>query len=360
MELPELPNAVDGQVITRFPPEASGFLHLGHIKALMLNHSYARKYHGKIILRFDDTNPDKENKVYEEAIEADIETLHLTCDQITFTSDYFDQMLSYAQQLIVNGLAYVDDTTANEMQQLRSGFKPSVYQDTTPEENQIKFEKMIDGTDTTSCLRAKIDFASKNGCLRDPVIYRSKAQPHPRTGTTYKIYPTYDFACPIVDSIEKITHTMRSVEYKDRDAQYNWFLTRLYLQHGDSNQYPIIKEYGKMSFKFTVLSKRKLAKLVDAKLVDGWDDPRMPTVRGIIKRGMHVEPLKNYIQMQGFSVNPVNLSSDKMWSMNSDVLSEKAVRLYGLDSPKLILAELTGDIPTEVILQNHPKIPERG
>jgi glutamyl/glutaminyl-tRNA synthetase len=360
MDLPDLTHAIPGKVITRFPPEASGYLHLGHVKALMLNHLYAKKYNGKIILRFDDTNPDKENKLYEQTIEEDIHTLGLDCDLITYTSDYFDQMIRFAIKLISSGLAYVDSTDPDTIQALRGVFQPSLCRDTDPETNLNLFQQMIDGTITDSCVRAKIDFASKNGCMRDPVIYRSKNTVHPRTGIKYKIYPTYDFACPIVDSIEGITHCMRSIEYKDRDAQYNWFLDAMDLRHGDSKQFPIIKEYGKMNFTHTVLSKRKLSKLVEAGLVESWADPRMPTVRGILRRGMQVEKLLQYIQLQGFSTNIVLLSWDKLWSMNSDTVSEKAHRLYGLVAKNVMTVQLNGLVPDHVDLPFHPKNPDMG
>lgn len=363
MELSDLPYAIDHRVVTRFPPEASGYLHLGHVKALMLNYLYAKKYHGKIILRFDDTNPDKENQLYEQAIECDIKTLDLDCDRVTYTSDYFDQLINYAKVLIAKDLAYIDEQSFETIQKERSEFKPSPYRENGEnhiETNLKKFDAMCNGLIKDCCLRAKISFDSKNGAMRDPVIYRYKDTDHPRTGSKYKLYPTYDFACPIVDSLEGVTHTMRSVEFRDRDVQYNWFLDNLDLKYGDLKQFPHIKEYGKLNFSHTVLSKRKLAKLVDNGLVSGWDDPRMPTVRGILRRGMQIDPLKNYIKLQGFSMNIVMLTWDKIWAMNSEILSDKAVRLFGLDRDALIKIQIDGPIPSEVVIQNHPKNPLMG
>jgi len=281
--LPRLINAVEDKVVTRFPPEASGYLHLGHIKALLLNYLYAKEYNGKIILRFDDTNPEKENQTFEQAILADIKTLNLECDTITYASDYFDQIIEFAHTLVTNNLAYVDFNSGEQISNDRSNFRASRYRDTNTEINRFNFCEMISGNLTNCCLRAKIDYKSKNGCMRDPVIFRQKNQSHPRHGSKYLVYPTYDFACPILDALQGITHAMRSVEYKDRDSQYNWFLDKLGLKNG---LYPIIMDYGKLIFSHTVLSKRKLAKLVEFGLVDGWNDPRMPTIRGILSSGI--------------------------------------------------------------------------
>ena len=357
--LPKLKNAILGQVITRFPPEASGYLHLGHVKALLLNYLYAKEYEGKIILRFDDTNPEKENAVYEQAILADIKTLNLDCDMVTYASDYFDQIIDYATTLINNNLAYVDFSSAEEINQQRDKFLPSQYRDTNVEINLEHFSVMRNGKNLNSCLRAKIDYASKNGCLRDPVIFRSKDMVHPRYDAKYFIYPTYDFACPILDAVQGVTHAMRSVEYKDRDSQYEWFLRALNLKNGS---YPIISDYGKLSFSHTVLSKRKLAKLVENGQVDGWSDPRMPTVRGVIRAGIQIEPLVEYIKTQMMSRAIVLLTWDKLYSFNTAYLEKNSNRLYGL-SDSTIKIILTGsqvnpareDLPKSVQLSNHPK-----
>ena len=349
--LPPLREAIEGKVVTRLPPEASGFLHLGHVKALLLNYMYARQYHGKVILRFDDTNPEKENIVYEEAIMADIKKLGLECDMHTYSSDYFDQVIDYGRNLINSGLAYIDFSSAKEINKCRIQFQPSKYRDTDIATNLLWFAQMLNGDTTECCLRAKIDYASKNGCLRDPVIFRCKNQYHPRHGTKYYVYPTYDFACPIIDAIEGVTHAMRSVEYKDRDSQYEWFLRSLGLKNGP---YPIIMDYSKLNFTHTVLSKRKLAKLVDAGLVDGWSDPRLPTVRGILRRGMQVESLLSYIKTQLTGRNIVLLGWEKIWSVNSVNLDKKSMRLYGF-GPDMRMITMTGDLPSYVELVNHPK-----
>ena len=351
MGLLPLKDALDGKVITRFPPEASGFLHLGHIKALLLNYCYAKQYNGKLILRFDDTNPDKENVVYEQAIMDDIQTLGLSYDIQTYASDYFDRIIELAIELIKKGLAYVDFSTQETIEQNRIQFIPSQYRDTNIDTNRKLFQQMLIGDNKNGCLRAKIDYTSKNGCMRDPVIMRPKNRSHPRQGTKYCIYPTYDFACPILDALEGVTHAMRSVEYKDRDAQYEWFLDRLGLKNG---LYPIILNYGKLSFTHTVLSKRKLAKLIDTNFVDGWSDPRLPTIRGILRNGMQVKPLLDYIQTQILSKNIVLLNWDKLWHTNAVYLDKSSLRLFGL-GPNMRKVILTGDFPTFVNLPDHPK-----
>lgn len=363
-QLPDLPNAIDGDFVTRFPPEASGYMHIGHVKALLLNYLYAKKYNGKCILRFDDTNPDKENVAYEEAIKEDIQTLGLVCDTTTYTSDYFNMIQNYGIILINKGLAYVDETNPETIKENRLKFIASESRNHSIEYNRNMFYQMINGDNESQnwCIRAKIDYKSKNGAMRDPVIFRSKNKQHPRTKDLYKIYPTYDFACPIVDSIERVTHTLRSVEYSDRDEQYNWFLDKLNLRHGPNNEYPIIKEYGKLNFSHTVMSKRKLSKLVDNKLVTGWDDGRMPTVRGIMRRGMQPKPLLDYIQSQGFSVNTVNLEQDKLWNLNSKYIAN-VPRVFGLKISNLIECTIipkSGILPKTIAVPINPKNPMDG
>ncbi|XWV26199.1 glutamate/proline- tRNA synthetase [Tupanvirus soda lake] len=350
--LPKLKNAEIGRVVTRFPPEASGYLHLGHVKALLLNYLYAKEYNGKIILRFDDTNPEKENSVYEKVILDDMKNIGLECDEITYTSDFFDQIIVFAYSLISKGLAYVDFSTAEEINEDRIKLRESKYRNTDTEINYDFFMRMQIGKIKNCCLRAKIDYASKNGCLRDPVIFRCKNQPHPRQGTTYMVYPTYDFACPIIDALQGVTHAMRSIEYKDRDSQYEWFLEKLCLKH---DGYPMILDYGKLNFTNTVLSKRKLKKLVDTGLVTGWDDPRMPTVRGILRKGIQIHPLLKYIKTQVASRNVVLLTWEKLWSFNSSYLDITTRRLYGLDKSKIKTVHLSGVVPYNVELANHPK-----
>jgi glutamyl-tRNA synthetase len=227
-----LKDAVKGGVVTRFPPEPSGYLHIGHAKAALLNDYFARQYEGKLIVRFDDTNPSKEKSEFEDSITQDLELLGIRGDVITHTSDYFDKLYEYALQMINEGKAYVDDTDQTTMRAQRMEGVASKCRDQSVEENLRRFDEMKRGTEfgLTCCLRAKMSVDAKNKALRDPVIYRCNLQPHHLTGDRWKIYPTYDFACPIVDSIEGVTHALRTNEYRDRNPQYEWFLKALNLR----------------------------------------------------------------------------------------------------------------------------------
>uniref|UniRef100_A0A8C5TS14 Bifunctional glutamate/proline--tRNA ligase n=1 Tax=Malurus cyaneus samueli TaxID=2593467 RepID=A0A8C5TS14_9PASS len=311
----ELPGAELGKVIVRFPPEASGYLHIGHAKAALLNQHYQVNFKGKLIMRFDDTNPEKEKEDFEKVILEDVAMLHIKPDQFTYTSDHFETIMKYAEKLIQEGKAYVDDTPAEQMKAEREQRVESKHRNNCVNKNLQMWEEMKKGTEygQTCCLRAKIDMSSNNGCMRDPTLYRCKNQPHPRTGSTYKVYPTYDFACPIVDSIEGVTHALRTTEYHDRDEQFYWIIEALGIRK------PYIWEYSRLNLNNTVLSKRKLTWFVNEGLVDGWDDPRFPTVRGVLRRGMTVEGLKQFIAAQGSSRSVVNMEWDKIWSFNKKV-----------------------------------------
>ncbi|XP_073194961.1 bifunctional glutamate/proline--tRNA ligase isoform X4 [Lepidochelys kempii] len=308
----ELPGAEMGKVIVRFPPEASGYLHIGHAKAALLNQHYQVNFKGKLIMRFDDTNPEKEKEDFEKVILDDVAMLHIKPDQFTYTSDHFETIMKYAEKLIQEGKAYVDDTAAEQMKMEREQRIESKHRNNSVEKNLQMWEEMKKGTECGQmcCLRAKIDMNSNNGCMRDPTLYRCKNQPHPRTASNYNVYPTYDFACPIVDSIEGVTHALRTTEYHDRDEQFYWIIEALGIRK------PYIWEYSRLNLNNTVLSKRKLTWFVNEGLVDGWDDPRFPTVRGVLRRGMTVEGLKQFIAAQGSSRSVVNMEWDKIWSFN--------------------------------------------
>ncbi|KAM6128341.1 LOW QUALITY PROTEIN: bifunctional glutamate/proline--tRNA ligase [Pterocles gutturalis] len=322
----ELPGAEMGKVIVRFPPEASGYLHIGHAKAALLNQHYQVNFKGKLIMRFDDTNPEKEKEDFEKVILEDVAMLHIKPDQFTYTSDHFETIMKYAEKLIQEGRAYVDDTPAEQMKAEREQRVESKHRNNCVNKNLQMWEEMKKGTEygQTCCLRAKIDMSSNNGCMRDPTLYRCKNQPHPRTGSTYKVYPTYDFACPIVDSIEGVTHALRTTEYHDRDEQFYWIIEALGIRK------PYIWEYSRLNLNNTVLSKRKLTWFVNEGLVDGWDDPRFPTVRGVLRRGMTVEGLKQFIAAQGSSRSVVNMEWDKIWSFNKKVIDPVAPRYTAL------------------------------
>ncbi|KFQ82772.1 Bifunctional glutamate/proline--tRNA ligase, partial [Phoenicopterus ruber ruber] len=322
----ELPGAEMGKVIVRFPPEASGYLHIGHAKAALLNQHYQVNFKGKLIMRFDDTNPEKEKEDFEKVILEDVAMLNIKPDQFTYTSDHFETIMKYAEKLIQEGKAYVDDTPAEQMKAEREQRMESKHRNNCVNKNLQMWEEMKKGTEygQTCCLRAKIDMSSNNGCMRDPTLYRCKNQPHPRTGSTYKVYPTYDFACPIVDSIEGVTHALRTTEYHDRDEQFYWIIEALGIRK------PYIWEYSRLNLNNTVLSKRKLTWFVNEGLVDGWDDPRFPTVRGVLRRGMTVEGLKQFIAAQGSSRSVVNMEWDKIWSFNKKVIDPVAPRYTAL------------------------------
>jgi glutamyl-tRNA synthetase len=323
-----LPNAVVGKVVTRFPPEPSGYLHIGHIKAACLNSYFARKYKGKLIVRFDDTNPSKEKVEFEESIVKDLATVGIKPDVITHTSDHFEKIYKFAIQLIKDGLAYCDNTPLEEMREKRTAGIASAKRETSVEENLKIFEnEMKNGTEIglTYCLRAKMSVDNVNKCLRDPVIYRCNLIPHHYTGKKYKMYPTYDFACPIVDSIEGVTHALRTNEYRDRNPQYQWFIEKLKIRQVH------IWDFSRLNFKYTLLSKRKLQNFVDTGVVESWSDPRFPTVQGILRRGLTVEALNRYILMQGPSIKANLLEWDKIWAVNKQIIDPVAPRYAAVD-----------------------------
>ncbi|CAH0728210.1 unnamed protein product, partial [Brenthis ino] len=347
----ELPHAEYGKVVVRFPPEASGYLHIGHAKAALLNQYYQLAFDGKLIMRFDDTNPAKENAEFEKVILEDVKMLEIKPDMFTHTSQYFDLMLQLCEKLIKEGKAFVDDTPAEQMKAEREQKEESKNRNNSVQKNLQLWEEMKKGSEIgiQNCVRAKIDMQSPNGCLRDPTIYRCMPEPHPRTFTAYKVYPTYDFACPIVDSIEGVTHVLRTMEYHDRDPQFYWFIDALGLRK------PYIWEYSRLSMTNTVLSKRKLTWFVDQGLVDGWDDPRMPTVRGVLRRGMTVEGLRQFIQAQGSSRSVVFMEWDKIWAINKKVIDPIAPRYTALESTPVPvnLKDIESDSTLKVAL--HPK-----
>lgn len=290
----DLPGAEMGKVCTRFPPEPSGYLHIGHAKAALLNQFFAQKYQGRLIVRFDDTNPAKEKDEFVDSILQDLETLGVKGDIVTYTSDYFPQLMEMCEKLIKEGKAYVDDTEREQMQMERKALIESRCRNTSVEENLKLWKEMIAGTDrgTQCCVRGKLDMSNPNASLRDPVYYRCNPTPHHRVGSKYKVYPTYDFACPFVDSIEGVTHALRSSEYHDRNDQYYRVLEDMQLRRVH------VWDFSRLNFVYTLLSKRKLQWFVDNGFVEGWHDPRFPTVQGIIRRGLTIEALKQFILSQ--------------------------------------------------------------
>uniref|UniRef100_A0AAQ5YBR8 Bifunctional glutamate/proline--tRNA ligase n=1 Tax=Amphiprion ocellaris TaxID=80972 RepID=A0AAQ5YBR8_AMPOC len=352
----DLPGAEMGKVVVRFPPEASGYLHIGHAKAALLNQHYQVTFKGKLIMRFDDTNPEKEKEDFEKVILEDVSMLQIHPDQFTYTSDHFPTIMRYAEQLLAEGKAYIDNTPPEQMKQEREQRTESKCRNNTVEQNMKMWSEMKAGTEQgqTCCMRAKIDMNSNNGCMRDPTLYRCKNTPHPRTGGTYKIYPTYDFACPIVDSLEGVTHALRTTEYHDRDEQFYWIIDALRLRK------PYIWEYARLNLNNTVLSKRKLTWFVDQGYVDGWDDPRFPTVRGVLRRGMTVEGLKQFIAAQGGSRSVVNMEWDKIWAFNKKVIDPVAPRYTALSNSYVVPVSVPEAAEEMKEVAKHPKNTEVG
>lgn len=335
----DLPNAKMGEVVTRFPPEPSGYLHIGHAKAAMLNQYFAKGYKGKLLIRFDDTNPANEKEEFEKTITEDLEMMEIVGDNLSHSSDYFDLLADYAVKIIKEGNAYADDTDGARMKQERMDGIPSKNRDKSPEESLAIFEEMRKGTEEGQrwCIRAKISVDDPNKAMRDPVIYRCNvANVHHRTGDKWKIYPTYDFCCPILDSIEGVTHALRANEYRDRNVQYAWFQTALGLRPCT------IWDFSRLNFNYTLLSKRKLKKFVEEGMVWGWDDPRFPTIRGLRRRGMTAEALRAFILGLGASQSILQLEWDALWATNKKVIDPVAPRYYAIEKQDSVKVTIRG------------------
>ena len=290
----------NGEIVTRFPPEPNGYLHIGHAKSICLNFGLAKKYKGKCNLRFDDTNPTKENLEYIESIIEDVKWLGFDYGKNPlYASDYFDMMYEYAIQLVKDGFAYVDDQNFDEIRlnrgTLQSPGRNSPFRHRSVEENLDLFTKMKKGlfNNGDKVLRAKIDMSSSNLNLRDPILYRILHEKHHRTGNKWCIYPMYDWAHGIEDSIEGITHSICTLEFEDHRPLYDWFLKKLKVYH------PKQIEFARLNLNYTIMSKRKLKELVDKKIVLGWDDPRMPTISGLKRRGYTPKSIKNFVASSG-------------------------------------------------------------
>ncbi|KZP21171.1 glutamate-tRNA ligase [Athelia psychrophila] len=353
-----LQNAEEGKVVTRFPPEPSGYLHIGHAKAALLNQYFARMYKGKLIIRFDDTNPSKEKSEFEETILEDLRLLGVHGDQVTHTSDYFEHLYNLAVQLVKAGKAYAEDTEQLQMREERMNGIASKHRDDSVEENLKRFDEMKAGTaeGLRWCIRAKMSVDNPNKAMRDPVIYRCNITPHHRTGDTWKVYPTYDFACPAVDSLEGVTHALRTNEYRDRNPQYQWMIEAMEIR-------PVnIWDFSRLNFIYTLLSKRKLHWFVDQKLVHGWDDPRFPTVRGIRRRGLSVEALTQFMLAQGPSQAVVSLEWDSIWTANKKVIDPIAPRFWAILKDKQVPVTIHGGPATPEVktLPKHKKNSEIG
>ena len=333
-------NRFQGRVVTRFPPEPNGNLHIGHTKAAFINFGIAEEYGGACHLRFDDTNPAKEEEEFVRAIQEDLRWLGFDWgDNLYFASDYFEQLYEFAIHLIKAGLAYVCDLSQDEIRQYRGTFTqpgvPSPYRDRSVEENLELFRRMRAGEfkDGTRVLRAKIDMASGNLNLRDPVLYRILHVPHQRTGDKWCIYPTYDFAHGQSDSIEGITHSLCSLEFEDHRPLYDWLIERLGIHH------PQQIEFARLNLTHTVMSKRKLRELVVGGYVSGWDDPRMPTLSAMRRRGYTPDALRAFNNLQGVAKRPNTVEIQMLEHCVREDLNRKARRVMGVLHPLRLVIE---------------------
>ncbi|KAL1909836.1 glutamate--tRNA ligase [Sporothrix stenoceras] len=335
IDLPDL----DGPITTRFPPEPSGYLHIGHAKAALLNDFFAHsRPGGKLICRFDDTNPSKESMEFQDSIVEDLAMIDIHADTTSYSSDYFQQMYDLAIQLIRDGKAFADDSELGKGDEERKNRLPSKRRNLGIEETLARFADMTTGSDEGRrwCIRARIACDSPNGTLRDPVIYRCNLTPHHRTGTDWKVYPTYNFCAPILDSLEGVTLALRTNEYRDRNVQYAWFQEALGLR-----RVPIY-DFSRMNFVRTVLSKRKLTQIVQDKKVWGWDDPRMPTVRGVLRRGVVVPALREFVLKQGPSRNVLNLEWGAFWALNKKHIDPVAPRHTAIVEKNVVRCTIQG------------------
>ena len=342
-----LKGAVEGTVVTRFPPEPSGYLHIGHVKAAMLNYHYAKIYKGRMLLRFDDTNPVKENQNFVDNIIDDLKRLEIFPDSISHTSDWFGKTAELMEEMIKRGKAYMDNTIQEEMQKQRFDGVESTCRGQTVEQNLEIWNEFLKGNKPEYCARGKINMVDKNKCMRDPVFYRHCDVPHHRTGESFKVYPTYDFACPIVDSLEGVTHCLRTSEYNDRNHMYHWVMNALDLRKVE------IRDFSRLNFVHTLLSKRSLQKLVDTGVVEGWFDPRFPTVQGILRRGLLVQTLKEFMLDQGPTKNTVMMDWTVLWANNKKILDPIAPRYTAISSESICILELTNG-PSEPRVESHP------
>lgn len=350
-------------VHTRFPPEPNGYLHIGHAKSICLNFGIAQDYQGQCNLRFDDTNPEKEDIEYVESIKKDVNWLGFEWDgEVCYSSNYFDKLYEYAIELINKGLAYVDELSPEQIREYRGTLtapgKPSPYRDRPVEENLALFEKMRAGEfeEGKACLRAKIDMGSSFMVMRDPVIYRVRFATHHQTGDKWCIYPMYDFTHCISDALEGITHSICTLEFMDNRRLYDWVLDNITIDCRP-HQY----EFSRLNLEYTVMSKRKLNQLVTEKLVDGWDDPRMPTVSGLRRRGFTSASIREFCKRIGVTKQENMIEFGSLESCIRDDLNENAPRAMAVLEPVKIVIENFEEGAVETLtVANHPNKPEMG
>ncbi len=350
------------KIITRFPPEPNGYLHLGHAKSICLNFGIAKTYNGQCNLRFDDTNPVKEDMEYINSIKEDIKWLGFSWDNEFYASDYYEQLYAWAEELIQKGLAYVCSLTPDQVREYRGTFttpgKPSPDRDRSIEENLDLFRRMRAGEfeDGKYTLRAKIDMSSPNINLRDPAIYRIKHAHHPRTGDDWCIYPMYDFTHGESDAIEHITHSICTLEFEDHRPLYNWFV-----EHLSVPSKPRQIEFARLNLTFTVMSKRYLLSLVKNGIVSGWDDPRMPTISGIRRRGFPAKAIRNFCELIGVSKADSTVDYELLEHCIRDILNKESQRKMAvLDPIKLIIENYPDDLIEDIEADNNPEDPSAG
>ncbi len=350
-------NKHDQLVATRFPPEPNGYLHLGHAKSICLNFGIAEEFQGWTNLRFDDTNPDKESEEYMSAIKRDVAWLGFTWKSLCYASDYFDQLYDYATFLVKEGLAYVDSLSAEEIREYRGSLtepgKNSPYRDRSADENLTLLEGMKNGDydEGEHVLRLKIDMASSNINLRDPAIYRIKKTHHYRTGDKWNIYPLYDYTHCLSDAIEGITHSLCTLEFEDHRPLYNWVLEKTQ-PRGKPEQ----TEFGPLNLEYTILSKRRLIQLVESGKVAGWDDPRMPTIAGLRRRGYSAASIQEFCRRIGVTKNAATIEMLVLENCIRDELNETAPRRMAVLEPlKVVITTLAEGSSESLDVANHPQ-----
>ncbi|MDU5698030.1 glutamine--tRNA ligase [Haemophilus parainfluenzae] len=349
-------------VHTRFPPEPNGYLHIGHAKSICLNFGLAKEYNGLCNLRFDDTNPVKEDVEYVDSIKADVEWLGFKWEgEPRYASDYFDALYGYAIELIEKGLAYVDELSPDQMREYRGTLtepgKNSPYRDRSVEENLALFERMKNGefAEGTLSLRAKIDMASPFMVMRDPVLYRIKFASHHQTGDKWCIYPMYDFTHCISDAIERITHSLCTLEFQDNRRLYDWVLENISIERPLPHQY----EFSRLNLEGTLTSKRKLLKLVNDGIVDGWNDPRMPTISGLRRRGYTPASLREFCRRIGVTKQDNVVEYSALEACIREDLNENAPRAMAVIDPvRVVIENFEGE--ETLTAPNHPNRPELG
>ena len=350
-------------ICTRFPPEPNGYLHIGHAKSICLNFGIAQDYQGQCNLRFDDTNPVKEDIEYVESIKNDVQWLGFQwAGEVRYSSNYFDQLHQYAIELINKGLAYVDELSADQIREYRGTLtqpgKNSPFRDRSVEENLSLFEKMRAGgfEEGKACLRAKIDMASPFIVMRDPVLYRIKFADHHQTGSKWCIYPMYDFTHCISDALEGITHSLCTLEFQDNRRLYDWVLDNITIP-----VHPRQYEFSRLNLEYAVMSKRKLNLLVTDKIVEGWDDPRMPTISGLRRRGYTAASIREFCKRIGVTKQDNTIEMASLESCIREDLNENAPRAMAVIDPvKLVIENYPQGESETVTMPNHPNKPEMG